>query len=135
MAQRELTDARSVVVVEREPWNINSIKLFCREAGKDFVAILRDSSWKSLPCKSKLACRDLTILLFGLIPFWRRVRVSDVDGAKDVRHPPQFWNNLFQEFHLFGEQPQISNSCNVPFRLCEAGYEADPHGVPCAKHD
>jgi len=32
-------------------------------------------------------------------------------GANDVRDPPQIWNNIFQEFHLFGEHVEPSNSC------------------------
>jgi len=76
MAQRELTDARLVVMAEREPWDINSINLFRREASKDFVVILRDRSWKSLPCKWQRACRDLTILLFGVVILTQRSKSS-----------------------------------------------------------
>src|SRR5215510_1087393 len=121
MAQRELTDARLVVVVERESRDVNSIKMFRREAGKDFVVIVRDSSSKILPRKSKLVCRDCLVLPQDLESLWRNVRGSP--APNDECHPPQIWFNLFQEFHLLGEQVEPSNSCNVPFRSCEVGYE------------
>src|SRR5262249_23648342 len=131
MAQRELTDARLVVVVERGRWDIRSIKMFRREPGKDFVVIVHGSSRKNLPRKSKRACRDCSVLISDLEHFgWkRRVR------AFDVGYPLKMWNNLFQEFYLLGEQTEPSNSCDVPARSCEAAYEAQPHGLPSANHD
>src|SRR5215831_590591 len=120
MAQRELTDACLVLEVELGPCDISSIEMLRSDAGKDFVVVARDGSRKNLPCNSKRACRDLPVLLCDLGSFWRRVRRRD---PNDVRHPPQIWFDLFQEFHLLGEQIEPSNSCNVPFRSCEAGYE------------
>src|SRR5262245_22504266 len=133
MTQRELTDASSVVPVEQGPWDKNSIKMFRRQAGKDFVVIVRDSGWKNLPCKSKRACRNCPVLFRNLGSLWRTV--LDFKGPGDTRHPSQIWNNLFQELQLLGAQFEPSNACDVSSRLREAGYETHPHGLPCAEHD
>src|SRR5262245_57008561 len=122
MAQRELTDACLVLEVEQGPCDISSIEMLCREAGKDFVVIGGDGSLKNLPRKSKLVCRDCLVLPQDLESLWRNVRGSP--APNDECHPPQIWFNLFQEFHLLGEQVEPSNSCNVPLRSCEVGYES-----------
>src|SRR5262245_4369030 len=91
---------------------MGSIKMFRREAGKDFVVVTRGGSIKNLIRKSKRACRELPILLCDLAKLWRSVRGSQY--LPDQRRPPQIRNDLFQQFHLLGEQPEPSNSCDVP---------------------
>src|SRR5215470_3145545 len=121
MAQRELTNARSVLEVDRGPCDISSIEMLRSETGKDFVVIVRDVRLKSLPRKSKFVCRDCLVLPQDLESLRRNVR--GCPAPSDECYPPQIWYNLFQEFHLLGEQVEPSNSCDVPFRSCEAGYE------------
>jgi hypothetical protein len=53
----------------------------------------------------------------------------------DVRHARQIWNNLFQEFHLLGDQADPGNSWDVRSGPCQARYETRLHRLPCARHD
>src|SRR5262245_51089445 len=85
-------------------------KCFHCEPGKDLVVIVRGNRSKRLSSKSKLACHDCGALISELHHFgWdRRVR------AFAVSYPLRMWDNLLQEFHLFGEQAKPSNSCDAP---------------------
>src|SRR5262245_49757164 len=107
--------------------------MFLREAGKDSVVIVRDRSPKNLPRNAKGPCSALPVFLCDLESRWRSVCVSL--HPSDERHSPEIWNNLLQEFHLFGEQAEPGNSSDVSSGPCETGYETLPHRLPCIKHD
>src|SRR5215471_4244958 len=69
---RRADSASCVLDVVRGPYDINSIKMFRREAGKDFVVIVLRQA-KNLPCISKRTCHDLLVLLYDLDAFWSSI--------------------------------------------------------------
>jgi hypothetical protein len=91
MDRHELTGARFVLDVERGRWDINSIKAFRRNVGKDYVMVARDDSVKKLPRKFKRARSELLVVHCDLGRLWRRLSRHPTDPCDSF----QIWNNLF----------------------------------------